>query len=117
MLTDDFLKIIERARVCIDLVVILEALCYKLGVVCLALCLRGLAALRVFRISGSFHISNFWNAEILAANRPFRLVKAAKLCSFYMEQLFGEFCTQQSLGSLLIFSMFFFSQRMLWVQF
>lgn len=108
------LRLIEKARLCIDRDVILESLCYILGVVYLALDQPGLAALRVFRIFRFFSYfkfleSKYVDAETPPAKRHFSLVKAAKLCSFYMEQMFEEFCTQRSLGSLLIITMFFFT--------
>lgn len=47
--------------------------------------------------------------DVPPENRPFSFAKAAKLVSFYMEQLFFEFTTQKSLGGVLLLAIFFFT--------
>ena len=47
--------------------------------------------------------------DVPPQNRPFSFTKAAKLVSFYMEQLFFEFTTQKSLGGVLLLAIFFFT--------
>jgi hypothetical protein len=79
----------------------------------------GIAALRVLRLFRFFAYLKYINDDgdddedaedyVPPKKRLFSLVKAAKLFSFYMEQLYEEFATQKSSGGLLVVSIFFFT--------
>jgi hypothetical protein len=74
----------------------------------------GLASLRVFRVFRylsyfKFFGSRFEEFEFPSYKRGFSLPKTAQLCAFYMEQLYQEFATEKSMGSLLIIVIIMFT--------
>lgn len=102
--------------VCFDRDNLLELACYIIGIFFLVKGERGLAAiriLRIFRYLSYFALfdnkTKFHDMDIPDEKLQFSFFKAAKLCGFYMEQLFQEFATQKSSGGLIVMALFFFN--------
>jgi hypothetical protein len=123
-LSDGFLKRIELIRQCLDLETILEALLYLIGISYLLVGQRGLAIFRVFRIFRFFAYFRRISVDeveedddVPPENVYINPLKTARLCAFYMQQLYYEFATEKSLGGLLVITIFFFTTYVMAVVF
>lgn len=104
---------LARMWMCLDKQCTLELFIYIFSIVFFAYGQYGLASLRVLRMYRYLTYFNYLEVDqdedIPKERLQFSLVKAAKICGFYMDQLYYEFFTQKSMGGSLVMVLFFFN--------